>query len=170
LSLFIIPSGKGEALLKWSDTRNAPWDVLLLYGGGLALADAITRTGLAKWIGVQLSAIEAAPLIVIVLAIVLLVLVVTEFASNVATAAGFMPVLAGVASATGVDGMLLGMTAAMTASWGFMMPAGTAPNAIAFGTGHVRVRDMIRSGFAADLLGVALIPLAVWFGLYLLRL
>lgn len=170
LSLFIIPTGKGGTLLDWADTRAAPWDVLLLYGGGLALADAITRTGLASWIGVQLSAIETAPLVLIVLAVVLLVLLVTEFASNVATAAGIIPVLAGVAATTGIDGMLLGMTAAMTASWGFMMPAGTAPNAIAFGTGYVRVPDMIRSGFLADLLGIALIPLAVWFGLFLLRL
>jgi solute carrier family 13 (sodium-dependent dicarboxylate transporter), member 2/3/5 len=167
LLLFLIPGRPGETLLSWPDTRAAPWDILLLYGGGLALAGAMSSTGLADWIGGAFTGLETASVILICGALVLLVIVVTEFASNVATAAGFTPVLAGVATATGVDPVLLGMSAALAASWGFMMPAGNAPNAIAYGTGRVPVRRMIAAGFLADVIGLAAIPAAVFIGLAL---
>jgi solute carrier family 13 (sodium-dependent dicarboxylate transporter), member 2/3/5 len=158
LLLFVLPSGSGRArLLEWGDARGVPWDVLLLFGGGLALADGITGTGLAAWLGLHLQAAGGLPVWLLAALIVALIIVVTEFASNVATASGFVPVIAALVLATGADPQLLAIPAAMAASWGFMMPAGTGPNAIAYATGRVSVAQMVRAGFAIDLLGVPLI-------------
>jgi solute carrier family 13 (sodium-dependent dicarboxylate transporter), member 2/3/5 len=167
--LFVIPDGRGGRLLEWSDTPRAPWDVLTLFGGGLALAAAITSTGLGKWIGGELSALDALPLLAIILAFTLVVIVVTEFASNVAAAASFVPVVAGVAGVMEVDPLWLVIPAALAATWGFMMPSGTPPNAIAFATGYVRIREMVRAGLWIDLLGMIAIPLATWIALTVFR-
>jgi sodium-dependent dicarboxylate transporter 2/3/5 len=155
--LFIVPSAGGGPLLAWRDARRVPWDILLLFGGGLALAGAITDTGLAQWIGGRLELLGGWPVWLIAVAVVILLSLVTEFASNVATAAGFMPVIAAVAAASGADPLLLAMPAAFAASWGFMMPAGTGPNAIAYGTGRVTVPQMVKAGLIVDLAGIPLI-------------
>lgn len=157
LLLFILPGGNGRPILEWPDARGVPWDVIMMFGGGLALADAITASGLALWIGQQLSGLGTIPIWALALLLTALVILVTEFASNVATASGFLPVVAGVATATGLDPLALAMPAALAASWGFMMPAGTGPNAIAYATGQVRVGKMVRAGFLIDLLGIPLI-------------
>ncbi len=171
LALFVIAAGDGSRsrLLDWSDTARAPWDVMILFGGGLALADAITQTGLGAWIGTQLAALQGWPVWLIVVTITLLVIAVTEFASNVAAAASVMPVIAGIAGTLQIDPLWLVMPAALAASWGFMMPAGTPPNAIAYATGAVRVPQMIRAGFWIDLLGMLAIPAAVLAGVWLMR-
>ena len=147
----------GPPMLAGADIPRAPWDVLLLFGGGLALADAITGSGLALWLGERMGGIATWPLWLAAAVAVGVLVLVTEFASNVATASGFIPVVAGVVAATGADPWLLAMPAAMAASWGFMMPAGTGPNAIAFATGRVSVAQMIRAGLLVDVLGVPLI-------------
>jgi sodium-dependent dicarboxylate transporter 2/3/5 len=169
LALFVIPAGGGNRLLEWRDTERAPWDVLILFGGGLALADAITDTGLGPWIGAELSAIGVLPVLAIVVIVTLVIVIVTEFASNVAAAASFVPVVAGVAGTLEIDPQWLVIPAALASTWGFMMPAGTPPNAIAYATGHVRVREMARGGVWIDLLGLVTIPLATWIALELLR-
>ena len=148
-------------LLEWRDTERAPWDVLFLFGGGLALAEAITRTGLGTWLGAWIGGAAALPLPVFVVLVTLVVIVVTEFASNVAAAASFIPVVAGITLALGLDPLVLTLPAAMAATWGFMMPAGTPPNAIAYATGYVTVPQMIRAGIWIDLLGLLVIPLVV---------
>ncbi len=157
LTLFLIPDGHGGRLLTWPDARGVPWDIMLMFGGGLALADAITSTGLAGWIGAQLEAAGSWPVWTVALLLTALIVLVTEFASNVAAASGFIPVVAGLALAIGFDPVLLAMPAALAASWGFMMPAGTPPNAIAFATGHVTVRQMVGTGLVINLIGVPLI-------------
>jgi len=157
LLLLLVPSEKGNTLLSWPDTKRLPWDILLLFGGGLALAAAISDSGLATWLGVQKSALGDLPLWLLAGILVIIIIIVTEFASNVATASGFMPVIAAVVLATGADPLLLAIPAAMASSWGFMMPAGTGPNAIAFGTGRIPIRTMIKTGFAMNLIGVPLI-------------
>ena len=129
----------------------------MMFGGGLALAAAITDSGLALWLGEQLQGLGGWPVWLLALVLTALVVVVTEFASNVATAAGFLPVVAGVVLATGVDPLLLAMPAAIAASWGFMMPAGTGPNAIAYASGQVSVAQMVRAGFWLDVIGIPLI-------------
>jgi sodium-dependent dicarboxylate transporter 2/3/5 len=168
LALFVIPAGQpGEpraTLLEWRDTARAPWDVLFLFGGGLALADAITRTGLGAWLGGAIGALGTLPLPVFVVLVTLAVIAVTEFASNVAAAASFIPVVAGITVALGLDPLVLTLPAALAASWGFMMPAGTPPNAIAYATGIVTVGQMIRAGLWINLLGLVAIPAAVAFG------
>jgi sodium-dependent dicarboxylate transporter 2/3/5 len=157
LLLFIVPSAKGGTLLKWrSHGPRVPWDILLLFGGGLALAGAITDSGLAAWIGTQLQALKGLEPWMLALVVVLVVVFVTEFASNVAAASAFMPVVAAVAMETGAAPLPLVMAAAFAASWGFMMPAGTGPNAIAFATDRVSIRQMVSAGALVDLMGVPL--------------
>jgi sodium-dependent dicarboxylate transporter 2/3/5 len=164
LALFLLPDGRGGTLLEWPDTRRAPWDIILMFGGGLALAEAIGDTGLALWIGERLEGAGGLPVWALAALIVALVVLVTEFASNVAAASGFIPVVAGLCLATGIDPVLLAVPAAMAASWGFMMPAGTAPNALAYATGYPKVSQMVRVGGALDLAGIPLI-VAVCFAI-----
>ncbi|WP_373489508.1 DASS family sodium-coupled anion symporter, partial [Blastomonas sp.] len=132
IALFILPDGTGRPLLTWPEANRAPWDVIMMFGGGLALAAGIIASGLDIWLGTALEPLAAVPLIVLAFALVALVILITEFASNVATASGVMPVVASLIVALGVDPVLLAMPVAMAASWGFMLPSGTGPNAIAW--------------------------------------
>ncbi len=158
LALFVIPDGAGGRLLMPGDLARLPWEVLLLFGGGLALAAAITDTGLAGWVGTRLDGLATLHPFLLAMLIVALMVVVTEFASNVATASGFMPVVAAVAAAGAAPPLALAIPAALAASWGFMMPAGTPPNALAFASGRIRVADLVKGGFWLNLLGVGLLP------------
>jgi sodium-dependent dicarboxylate transporter 2/3/5 len=162
LLLFIIPDGSGRPLLDWKEANRAPWGVIMMFGGGLALAAAITKSGLAAWLGTILAPLGSVPLIVLALAIVALTVLITEFASNVATASGIMPVLAALIAATGADPILLAMPVAMAASWGFMLPSGTGPNAIAWATDHIALPRMLTAGLALDIVGIPLLVGAVW--------
>ncbi|MCB2045462.1 MAG: DASS family sodium-coupled anion symporter [Novosphingobium sp.] len=162
LALFILPDGTGRRLLEWEEGNRAPWGVIMMFGGGLALAGGMGKSGLADWLGQALLPLGAVPLVIIALAMVALVVVITEFASNVATASGIMPVVASLSAALGADPLLLAMPAAIAASWGFMLPAGTGPNAIAWASGRIHLPRMIRAGFALDVTGVFLIVAMVW--------
>lgn len=160
LALFVLPDGSGRTMLDWREADKAPWGVLLMFGGGLALAGAMTRTGLAEWLGNALLPLAGVELFVIALALVGMVVLITEFASNVATASGIMPVVAALAVAIGGDAetiLLLAMPVALAASWGFVLPAGTGPNAIAWSTGRIALPRLIRAGLTLDLLGIVLI-------------
>ena len=157
LALFVLPDGTGRALLNWNEADRAPWGVLLMFGGGLALAAGMGASGLAGWIGDQLLFLDAFPLVVIAMVMVALVILITEFASNVATASGFIPVIAALIAALGADPLLLAMPAALAASWGFVLPAGTGPNAIAWSTGRLALPRLVRAGLVLDVLGVFLI-------------
>lgn len=168
LILFVLPDGTGRPMLTWKEANRAPWDVLLLFGGGLALAGGMGASGLADWLGQMLLPLQAVPLFVVAMAICALVIVITEFASNVATGSAIIPVVAGLIAALGVDPILLAMPAAIAASWGFMLPAGTGPNAIAWSSGHIALPAMIRSGFMLDLAGVILLPGVIWIVAFLL--
>lgn len=161
-ALFILPDGTGRRLLVWKEADRAPWGVIMMFGGGLALAAAMTRTGLADWLGQALLPLSSVPMVVVALALVGMVILVTEFASNVATASGIIPVVASLAAALGGDPLLLAMPAALAASWGFMLPAGTGPNAIAWATGRIRLPRMVGAGLVLDLAGIFLIVGACW--------
>lgn len=160
--LFILPDGTGRPLLIWPEANRAPWDVIMMFGGGLALAEAMGVSGLANWLGQALLPLSSVPLWVVTLALVALVVVVTEFASNVATASATIPVVASLSVALGVDPMLLAMPAALAASLGFMLPAGTGPNAIAWSTGRIHLPRMLKAGFAMDLIGGLIVIGSVW--------
>lgn len=162
LALFILPDGTGRPLLNWKEADRAPWGVIMMFGGGLALAAGMGASGLAEWLGNALLPLSAVPLILVALALVAMVILITEFASNVATASAIIPVVASLTVAMGVDPVLLAMPAALAASWGFMLPAGTGPNAIAWSTGRIRLPRMVGAGFILDLVGIVLIVAIVW--------
>ncbi len=157
LLLFIIPDGTGRPILIWKEADRAPWGVILMFGGGLALAAGISASGLAQWLGSALQPLAGINPLLVALALVTIVILVTEFASNVATASGIMPVVGGLIVATGADPALLAVSAAMAASWGFMLPSGTGPNAIAWATEHIALPKMLRAGLLLDLAGIPLI-------------
>ena len=162
LALFLLPDGTGRRMLTWQEADRAPWGVIMMFGGGLALASGMTKSGLAAWLGQALLPLGGVPILLVALAVAALVVLVTEFASNVATASGIMPVIASLAAALGGDPLLLAMSAAMAASWGFMLPAGTGPNAIAWATGRVPLTGMVRAGLLLDVAGVVLIVAVCW--------
>ncbi|HEX6200800.1 MAG TPA: DASS family sodium-coupled anion symporter [Thermoanaerobaculia bacterium] len=164
LLLFLIPADwrRGRFLLSWSDTRDVPWGVLLLFGGGLSLASAVDATGLAAWIGGRLEAVGGLPTLAIVLAVVTTVILLTELTSNTATTATFLPVVASLAAALGLAPLLLLLPTTLAASCAFMMPVATPPNAIVYGSGRVTVPQMVRAGVWLNLLFVGLLTLAAF--------
>ena len=162
LSLFVIPDGTGRKMLNWNEANRAPWDVVLMFGGGLALAMGMTASGLADWLGLMLLPLKTVPLPIVALVLVGFVVLVTEFASNVAAASGIMPVVGALVVALGADPILLALPAALAASWGFMLPSGTGPNAIAWATGHIAMPRVLRAGLLLDIAGVFLLVGVVW--------
>ena len=159
LALYLIPAGagRGAALLDAEALRRVPWDVLILFGGGLALAAAIQASALSDALGIALRGIAHWPALPLTLVVVLMLVFWTEFNSNVATAATFLPVLAAMANGNPDQILVLIAPAAMAASAGFMLPVGTPPNAIVFGTGRISMRQMLRTGFWIDLTAVIVI-------------
>jgi solute carrier family 13 (sodium-dependent dicarboxylate transporter), member 2/3/5 len=142
--------------------RRVPWDVLVLFGGGLALAAAIQDSGLSAALADSLRGLAGLPLLPLTLTITVLLVFWTELNSNVAAAATFAPILGALALATDYPPLLLVAPAALAASCGFMLPVGTPPNAIVYATGLVGMRDMVRAGFVADLAAVAVITAMAW--------
>lgn len=162
LAVFLIPAGgaaKGERLVDWETARRLPWEVILLFGGGLSLAAAIQATGLAEWIGSHLVWVAALPLPVTLMILALIVVFLTELTSNVATVSGFLPVLAAVAIEAGAPPEHLIVPVALAASCAFMLPVATAPNAIVYASGAASMRQMIRAGFRINLVAAPIIAL-----------
>ena len=153
--------GVRRPLLTWSEARTIPWDVLFLFGGGLSLAAAMEATGLARWLGGTMSGLAGAPPIVIYAGLALIVLVLSELASNTAVATMAMPVAATLAEAVGQPPVLLMLVAALAASTGFALPIATPPNTIVFGSGQVTVRQMARAGLLLDVIAIAVIVVLV---------
>jgi sodium-dependent dicarboxylate transporter 2/3/5 len=164
LLLFLIPSGRsaGERLLDWKSAVKLPWGVLVLLGGGFALADATRVTGLAEWIGSGLGSISGLSPFAKVGLLCLTITFLTEVMTNTALTTIMMPVLAASAVASGTDPLLLMLPCTLAASLGFMMPSGTAPNAIVFSTGHLTVGYMARVGFALNLLSIVVVTAATF--------
>lgn len=159
IAMFIIPArGRREMVLNWKDAEDGlPWGVLLLFGGGLSLASAVAGTGLDGWFGAQVEGLSALPILFLVAAVVAIVIFLTEITSNTATAATFIPVLGGVALGIGADAMTLLIPATLAATCAFMLPVGTPPNAIVFGTGYVTIAQMARGGIVLNIVGIVLI-------------
>ncbi|MCE2841739.1 MAG: DASS family sodium-coupled anion symporter [Novosphingobium sp.] len=162
LLLFVLPDGTGRPMLTWPEANRAPWDVVLMFGGGLALAMGMSASGLADWMGQMLLPLKSVPLPIVALVLVAFVVVVTEFASNVAAASGIMPVVGALVVALGADPILLALPAALAASWGFMLPSGTGPNAIAWATGHIALPRVLLAGLLLDVAGVFLLVGVIW--------
>lgn len=160
LVAFLVPSGvPGRRLVGWGEFRKAPWEILILFGGGFSLAEGLEASGFSRWCGERLSFLGGWPPALTVLAVALFVTLLSEMASNVATATAMMPVMAAVATRIGVHPWFLMLPAVLAASSGFALPVATAPNTIVFGTGMVRVREMARAGFRLDLVCALLVML-----------
>lgn len=159
--LFIIPVqwSKGRFLLSWSEAIALRWDVLILFGGGLALAASINDSGLAHWIGGPLSALSNLPVIWLVLAVMIVVVYLGELASNTAMAAIFLPIAGAAAVGMGVSPLVLTFPVALAASLGFMLPVATPPNAIIFGSGAITAQQMLRAGAILDIISIGIVAL-----------
>lgn len=158
LALFLIPINmrKNEFVMNWHWASKMPWGVLILFGGGLAMAAGFKATGLAEWIGSQVGLLENAPILVLIVAVATLIIFLTELTSNTATSAMVMPILSAVAIGLGQNPLLLVVPAAIAASCAFMLPVATPPNAIVFGSGYVSIPQMAKSGFGLNLVGIVL--------------
>ncbi len=163
--LFLLPAGKEEkrAIITWEEAVKLPWGILLLFGGGLALASGFKASGLAEWIGGQMITLEGASLFVILLVLIAAINFLTELTSNLATTAMILPVLAPMALVIGVHPYVLMVGAAVAASCAFMLPVATPPNAIVFGSGYLKIPDMARVGIWMNLLSIFLLSLFVYF-------
>jgi sodium-dependent dicarboxylate transporter 2/3/5 len=159
LALFLIPTHteSNAHLLNWEEAEKLPWGVLILFGGGLSLADAISTTGLATWIGQGVSSYGTWPVLLIVLLSVATIVFLTEITSNTATSAAFLPILASAAIGIGQNPFLLVIPAALGASCAFMLPVATPPNAIVYGSGHISIPQMGRAGIWMNLVLILLI-------------
>lgn len=170
LLLFIIPADAktGVRLLDWKTANEMPWDVLLLFGGGLSLSAMFNNSGLSLWIGEMAKGLGGLPTVLLIAAVALLVLFLTEITSNTATAATFLPIMGGVAVGIGlteggeINILLLTIPVALAATCAFMLPVATPPNAIAYGSGYVKIGDMIKGGVGLNLIGCVLITLTVY--------
>jgi sodium-dependent dicarboxylate transporter 2/3/5 len=163
--LFTVPVNwrDGEFLLDWPTAVKIPWGLLLLFGGGIAMAKGFQTSGLADWLGSHLSRLQNVPVILMILMVCLLITFMTEVTSNTAITTIFMPVMASTAAGMGTHPFLLMIPAAISASCAFMLPVATPPNAVIFGSGYLRISHMTRAGVFINLIGVLLVTLLVYF-------
>ena len=164
VTLFIIPNKKGDKkILAWEDAVKIPWGILLLFGGGMALAKGFDSSGLAIWIGSQMSFFDTIPLLALLLFLVAIVNFLTEITSNLATTAMLLPVLVALAETIGVNPYYLLVGATVAASCAFMLPVATPPNAVVFGSKILKIDDMIKKGFWMNLISIFILTAAVYW-------
>ena len=153
-----------QRTLSWEHCRQLPLGLLLLFGGGLSMAAAISSTGCEGLMSAQAAALAGMPKFIVILGITTLVVFATEITSNTALAATMMPLLSVAAEPLGIEPGVLLLTTTFSASAAFMMPVATPPNAIVFSTGHIRSGEMIRAGFWLNLIAIIIISTFCWFG------
>ena len=170
ISLFIIPASKEKRrpLIKWKEAVKLPWGILLLFGGGLALAQGFKVSGLAEWIGSQLTLLDGITLIFLLLILVAAVNFLTEITSNLATTAMMLPILAPLTLQIDVHPYILMVGATSAASCAFMLPVATPPNAVVFGSGFLKIIDMVKAGIWMNIISIILLTLITYFLLPLL--
>ncbi len=162
--LFLLPSKEqGRNLLKWEEAVKLPWGILILFGGGMAIAAGFNGSGLAPWIGSQMALLEEIPLLVLVFLVVLFVNLITEVTSNMALTAMILPIMAPMALIIDVHPYLLMVGATAASSCAFMLPISTPPNAVVFSSGYLSIPDMVKTGFWLNLISVVIIVLMVFF-------
>ncbi len=162
--LFIIPtkSEKSGRIMDWKTAQKLPWNIVLLFGGGFALAQGFQSSGLALWFGEQLSWTQSIHPLFILLAIVTLMSFLTELTSNVASTQMLLPVFAALAVSSGNNPILFMIPATLASSLAFMLPTATPPNAIVFGTNKIRIATMIRTGFLLNMIGILVVVIMMW--------
>ena len=163
--LFIIPAhlGKNEQLLSWEDIRDIPWGILILFGGGLALATGIESSGLGEWLGTLLSSLQSVPTLLVLILVVLIMSFLTEITSNTSSATIFVPIVAILATIIGLHPYVMMVAVVLAASCAFMLPISTPPNAVVFATKYITMGQMVRAGIWLNLSFSILITLAVYF-------
>ncbi|WP_235297001.1 SLC13 family permease [Portibacter marinus] len=168
VALFIIPASKekGRPLLTWEEAVRIPWGILLLFGGGLAIATGFKDTGLAEWIGNQLTLLEGVSNIVLLLILIAAINFLTEITSNLATTAMMLPILAPLALGLNVHPYLLMIGTTLAASCAFMLPVATPPNAVVFGSGYLKIIDMVKVGIVMNVISILIITVVIYFALH----
>jgi len=167
--LFLIKSSDGENnLIEWSDGIKLPWGIILLFGGGLSIATAMKSSGLALWIGELAYNIDSLDLILIVLIIVMIVNFLTEITSNLATVSMLLPILASISISLGIHPYIIMVSATIAASCAFMLPVATPPNAVVFGSGYLKMTDMVKTGLVMNVISIVIVSLYVYFVLPML--
>jgi sodium-dependent dicarboxylate transporter 2/3/5 len=168
LALFICPAGDynkegSRKILEWTDTTKMAWGILLLFGGGIALAGALEKAGLIKQLGLWIAGFSGNGGLMLVFIITLVSLFISEVMSNIAQVIVFSPVIGGIADAMHINPLLLGLPMCLGASCASMMPMGTPPNAIVFASGHIKFNQMVKAGFVMNIVAVILITLFCWY-------
>ena len=162
--LFIFNSKDGnKKIINWKDSAKLPWGIVLLFGGGLALAAAMQGSGLTLWIGEKLYGLNNFSLLMIILSIVFVVNFLTEITSNLATVSMILPILATLSISLGLHPFVIMISATIAASCAFMLPVATPPNAVVFGSGYLRIKDMIKTGLLMNLISILLVTLYVYY-------
>lgn len=165
---FIVPAEKrrdastGGALLSWSASREVPWGLLLLFGGGLSLSAMFTATGLSNWVGSQVSGLASLPNWVIILVVIIVGLALTELTSNTATAAAFFPIFGAVAVGVGVNPLIMTIAVTLAVCSAYMLPVATPSNAVAFGSGEITIKQMVRAGVWLNMISLLLVMIALY--------
>ena len=164
--LFVIPARnkvKGPFLMDWKTAERIPWGIILLFGGGFALAEGFKESGLSEWIGRHLTGLQHVHPLLILLIIVATITFLTELTSNTATVETFLPILAALAGAIRINPLFLMIPATIAGSFAFMLPVATPPNAIVFGTKRLRIADMMKAGFWLNIIGILVLTLFAYF-------
>lgn len=165
LLLFVIPSKtkRGERIMNWETANRIPWNIVLLFGGGFALAKGFVDSGLSVWFGEQLAGLANVEPIILTMANVTMMSLLTELTSNVATTEMILPILAGLSVTIKLDPLLLMVPATLAASLAFMLPVATPPNAIIFGTNRITIKDMVKTGILLNIIGIIISTLVMYF-------
>jgi sodium-dependent dicarboxylate transporter 2/3/5 len=168
IACFIVPRDTrttdpaGTPLLSWSAAKEIPWGLLLLFGGGLSLSAMFTATGFSEWVGEQVGGLTAVPAWVVILAVVIVSLLLTELTSNTATAAAFLPIFGSVAVGIGLDPLFMAITVTLAVCSAYMLPVATPSNAVAFGSGEVTIKQMVRAGVWLNIISLGLIMVVLY--------
>lgn len=161
--LFIIPAKNKTRIIDWKECANIPWGIILLFGGGMALAKGFSDTGLAEWFALQMGQMQGLSLILLIFVLVASINFLTEITSNLATTAMLLPVLAPMALAFDLHPYMIMVSVTIAASCAFMLPVATPPNAVVFGSGYLRIPDMMRVGIWMNLLSIVLVTLFIYY-------
>jgi len=161
--MFSVKNNPSEKIMSWDDAVKLPWGILLLFGGGLAIAAGFQESGLATWIAKSMTNLNGYPIFIILLVVIVAVNFLTEITSNLATIAMLLPILAPTAIILDIHPYLLMVGATLAASCAFMLPVATPPNAVVFGSNYLKISDMVKVGFMMNIISIVIIILVVYF-------
>lgn len=166
--LFTLPAKNGKRIINWNDALTMPWGIMILFGGGMALATGFQESGLAEWFGLQVNLFKGLSLFLLIAALIAAVNFLTEVTSNTASTAMLLPVVAPMAIGLEINPILLLVATTTAASCAFMLPVATPPNAVVFGSGYLKIPDMVKCGIWMNLISILIVTVMVYFMLPIL--